>query len=69
MKIIVTSNNKRQEKIEALKEIILDEYLRNVLEMLDVDKKDKKKRIINYFIKKKLVNICYVILFIKEKTS
>ena len=67
--MIVTSNNKRQEKIEALKEIILDEYLRNVLEMLDVDKKDKKKRIINYFIKKKLVNICYVILFIKEKTS
>ena len=67
--MIVTSNNKRQEKIKALNEIILDKYLRNVLETLDIDKKDKKKRIINYFIKKKLVNVCYVILFIKEKTS
>ena len=68
MKMIVMSKNKKQEKIEALNEIILDQYLRNVLETLDVGKKDKKKRIINYFIKKKLVNICYIILFIKEKT-
>ena len=43
MKMIVMSKNKKQEKIEALNEIILDQYLRNVLETLDVGKKDKKK--------------------------